>query len=412
MNGKVQLIFKSASGVSDQLLTSGTHFIVNIILAREMDLIAYGKFAAMYSIFILAFMIHSSLCTEPVSVINFGRRGFKESHYYYVVVWGILISLPLILFSVVISFFFPNVLDTSYLPSFLFLLVASMIFWSFKTVCYRSELPEWNVISLVVYSILNIGLVYAIYSWYNIKVSPFWLMGFASLVSSIVLIIRLPKSFFFSKRKMIVVFSRILSYSKWSLPAGLVIWFINNSYFLLLPYFLSFQETASFKAIVNLLLPVNQVIVGASLFLLPHLSKLYKSKSTPEYNTLARRLLYIAIISLVIFSTVIAFTSNEILLFVYGNKYTNLNSMLVIAGIFLPFLWGSSAMIRTFLRSIKKPKCVFYSYVFALIPIGLLIIIYGCMNGVFSALTSIIIVQLLILISLIYFSKREKLLFG
>src|SRR5437899_1179777 len=61
---------KGALSVADEVLISGSNFMVSVMLGRWLSSAQYGAYALSFSIFLLLTSIHQALLLEPMSVFG------------------------------------------------------------------------------------------------------------------------------------------------------------------------------------------------------------------------------------------------------------------------------------------------------------------------------------------------------
>ena len=78
---KVYRIHKIGYSITDQVLFSGSNFILNILLVRWFGAEKYGAFSLGFSIFLVGSGFYNGFLLEPVSVL--GSRHLGDRFYYY-----------------------------------------------------------------------------------------------------------------------------------------------------------------------------------------------------------------------------------------------------------------------------------------------------------------------------------------
>src|SRR5580704_12798572 len=73
---------KSALSLTDQALTSGAGFAVNVLLARWLPTESYGAFAVGFAGYLLLAGFHNVLILEPLSVIGPARHSNDLPNYF------------------------------------------------------------------------------------------------------------------------------------------------------------------------------------------------------------------------------------------------------------------------------------------------------------------------------------------
>src|SRR5579862_7401432 len=95
---------KGALAVTDQAFFAGTHFLLNVLLARWLTSAEYGVFALTYSVFVLFASLHSATFVEPMLVFGAGKYSDRLAEYFGILIRGhFLLLLPVSLFIAVVG---------------------------------------------------------------------------------------------------------------------------------------------------------------------------------------------------------------------------------------------------------------------------------------------------------------------
>lgn len=88
LRGRRALLGTGARGFADQLLFAGTHFLLNVFLARWLEPADYGAFALAYGLFLVADAFHEGLLAEPMLVFSQRRVVERLEDYLGALAWG------------------------------------------------------------------------------------------------------------------------------------------------------------------------------------------------------------------------------------------------------------------------------------------------------------------------------------
>src|SRR5213078_3636379 len=95
LNDTARWAGRGALAVADQALFAGSHFILNILLARWLTPTDYGAFALAYSIFLLAVAFHGALLLEPMVIFGSGRYiKARRSYLGFVILGHVVVTGP------------------------------------------------------------------------------------------------------------------------------------------------------------------------------------------------------------------------------------------------------------------------------------------------------------------------------
>lgn len=270
---------KSALSIIDQGLLSLGNFAINIHLSRILVPKEYGLFAIVFSIYLLLLSFNQALILEPLNIIGMTKYKNNLINYFKrVTIIQFFASVPvsLMLFFVVLYLLYSK--NQLYFPLISLVIVGPFIctFFLVRRFCYMLYEPGIAFIGTLFYSAVVFLLYYLTVINGTVNVfNVFLLFGGASLVSALiiarVLYVRVPSIL------KSVVSSRIVIYKhwklgKWLLGSSIIGWFSSSIYFLLVGIFSGLEATAAYKAIDNLLLPMQQVITALSLLIIPRVA--------------------------------------------------------------------------------------------------------------------------------------------
>jgi O-antigen/teichoic acid export membrane protein len=184
---------KSALSLTDQALTSGASFAVNLLLARWLPGEAYGAFAVAFAAYLVVTGFHNGLLLEPLSVMGPSRHSARLPSYFlaqiklHVLLTGILTAAALFSGLILWKFTPQSPLISAILgagitlPFLLFL-------WLTRRMCYVVQRPKIAVIGSACYlAFVVLGLFLLQHFEHLDAFTGFLLMGCGSLLSGIIL---------------------------------------------------------------------------------------------------------------------------------------------------------------------------------------------------------------------------------
>jgi len=403
---KKYLFQNSIYAISDQVFGTGAHFVLHILIARYYSVQEYGEFVFLYTFFIMVRMVHNAIVQEPVSVLQLGGLKDKTVSLTSIYLYSHILIIPTF-FLVGVTYFFYHAISLYETLFFLLACLIEMFYWGGRSIIFKNEKPAIASISSFIYLSSIVLIFFISINFVSYNISPFLILAASALASGLIIIFYIKPPFSFSYPDIKDISKKCFQYGKWAIPASLLIWTVNNIYFVLLPLFHDIESSGYLKAVLNILIPFNHLITGASLFLLPMFSRLYKDQEDEKYNKNLNFISLLVFVGSILFGLLIYFYSYEILYFVYGQEYTLYSEALGYTALLLPFLWGITAIIRVGLRSKNKPDKVFYTYALSLFPAGLIIIYFGLLYNVEGSLASMVILQVVILAIIFYLFKNE-----
>ncbi len=265
--------------ITDQGLLSLSNFAINIHLSRILAPDQYGLFAIIFSVYLLILGFLQALVLEPLNIVGMTRykKGLM-TYFKKIAVIQFIISLALSLVVALIASVFLYI--NSYLAFPLFALVVASPFMSLfflvRRFCYLLHRPLLALTGTVIYITLLFAGYYYLMAEKDVSTSNvMFLFGIVSSVCSVVIAVILylkisAKSDCSVSSK--VVLSKHWKLGKWVLGGTIIGWLSTSIYFPLVASFTGLEATAAFKAIDNLLLPMQQVITALSLIIVPRLA--------------------------------------------------------------------------------------------------------------------------------------------
>jgi len=278
--------------VADQLLFSGSNFLVNILLARWMNYEFYGAFAYTYSIFLLLATFHNALLLEPYTVFGSSQHRFhlktytdqstRLNLYWILAISGIGIPIGIVLL----------VAGSDLLGSTLLGLALahglSMYFVYVRRKWYVAGRIDCALIGTVIYAAGQMVAIGAL--WQADALTP--ISAFASIAAASVLAARTSHYFRFEADVTLdpvqVPIPQIIkenwSYGKWMMLSGVLFWLTGQGYNILSANILNLADVGGLKALQNLTTPITQILVAFNLVFLPWMSRRYAENSTRTLN--------------------------------------------------------------------------------------------------------------------------------
>lgn len=351
--------------VMDQGLFAVSNFVLNVFLVRWMAPDAYGAFTVAYSIFLLTGTFHTSLFTEPMLVYGPGRYISRFASYLRLLVrdhWVATFGLGVLFAAAgLVAHAFGH---SELTPALLGLGFASPLIlfqWLMRRACYVRLQPRLAAFAGFVYMASVFGGAWAVYRLDLLSAaSALVIMGLASAVSGSWLVIALtgrhpPKAEDDLSRDLIVQHWR---YGRWSAATAALTWVPSNIYYVILPTTAGLAASAALRALYNVIMPILHLNSALGSIVLPGLVRARRRGGFHQILALAGSLM---VGGAIVYWLVISLAGREVLAWLYGGKYTEFASVIVVLGA-LPAVAALNAVLSDALRAIERPDRVFWAY--------------------------------------------------
>jgi O-antigen/teichoic acid export membrane protein len=363
---------KAGLAVLGQALFAGSHFLVNVFLARWLSAEQYGAFALAFSCFLLFSMLYSACIYEPMIVFGSGSYADSFRSYLAILVRSNLVLLAAVSASMLaVSLLLGRMYSSSVQHAFAALAIAApfiMLTWLGRGGFYARLQPGEAAVGGIFYFATIVGVLYLLR--HTNQLSPgtaFLAMGLAGLVSSLYLLIRLSSQ---SHQVSHVVTLRAVAndhwrYGKWAVASAVVAWFPDNIYYAVLPALSGLGATAALRALINLINPVLHVLYALSAVLIPTLVRHRGRSGIAGMTRTMKTLLGLLIpVSMVYLATLWGFRVALFRIF-YGGNYREYSGLPILLVGMIPIAAGGAMVLGAGLRAIERPSSVFWGYVAA-----------------------------------------------
>jgi O-antigen/teichoic acid export membrane protein len=337
-------------GATDQVLLATVHFLLGVIVARQGGVMALGAFAFAYAVIVLANMAHAAVVAESYVV----APSVSEAAGLGGATPVVIMTLSLCLACAGIAWAMGWLTDEARVwlrqPSFLWALLCSSLFWATKPYYYRMGRPLAVLGATLVYGAVLLAVAFLGYRTMGPSMQPMWAIaaGAASACVPLLWCCKRPNA---AVMKAFGAYARTgLHYATWSLPAALLIWVNSNGYVFFLSLLASQEQAGGLRAVLNLVAPVNTLLVGACTALLPLLAELVRREGIAAYAKRIHWLVALMSVGLLVLGLMIAPFSAAALDMLYGERYAAFAQALQLAA-FLPPLWVAGSIYRTAIAS-------------------------------------------------------------
>jgi O-antigen/teichoic acid export membrane protein len=320
---------KGAFSLVDQLLFSGSGFLVNILAARWLGQAQYGAFAVAQSVFFLLASLYTAALIEPMTVFGSSRYRGKLPGYFGVLFfghWALIAFMALILALAILALLLAGSRMVAMgLVGVVFSLPCILLFWYVRRGLYVTVRPQWSAVASGCYLILSLlGLIWLRLAG-SLALSTIYLaMALAGLAAGGGFLVLLAPNLRVRRWEPSAaqVIREHWRYGGWNLLATGVHWASSQILLVLMPLFLGLEANAAFAAVTNLFRPLSLLMQSAGLLLLPALSS-WLSGAVSRDRFLARsKSLAILFSGIALFYGLLVWAfSRSILHLFYAGKY-------------------------------------------------------------------------------------------
>lgn len=387
-----------ALGLTDQGLSVGGMFLVNVALARAQTKEQYGMFALSYSIFTFLAGLHNAAVLEPFTVYASGRYQARFTTYLRLmirsnVLAGATLSAGLLLTCLLLRWVAPSLLSPPLLGLSLtvaFILTGSFLRRSF----YVVRQPAFAAgTSLVFFTTVALLLWLAAKTRELNGFSVFLILALGWVVAGLAFVRKLPLgklegTFLDSEPHY---WREHWAYTRWVLATAFVFQFMHQGYYWLVAGFLSVKEVGELKAMYVIIAPVEQVMISLSFLFLPALAAKYAAQNMDAFFAFWKRYALLTAGSTLIFALSVRMVGSRVIHLLYAGKFDELAPMLFLLAL-VPLLMGIGNTMSDAIRAAEKPRLVFYAYVSSALTtfiLGLPLVTYfGLRGAVYGMLVS------------------------
>jgi O-antigen/teichoic acid export membrane protein len=358
-----------ACSLADQALSVGGMLMVNVVLARTESKEEYGMFALSYSVFTFLAGLHNAAILEPYTVYGSGRYRLHSSAYFRSMAWinvraGLLLTGALLSLYVLLERFAPGMASRSLVG---LATTVSILLWGVfqRRVFYvQHQAGLAAMTSLVFFVAVACGLRLATKAHLLNSFSAFLVIALGWVAASAGFARKLP----FGKNPEAFLqvepgYWRLhWKYMRWVLATAFVFQLMNQGYYWLVAVLVSVKEVAELKAMALLIAPADQVFIALNYLVLPLLAARSSSgKMEDMLSTWKRYALGIGALTSA-FALCVGVFGKSVAHLLYSGRYDDAAPLLMLLGL-LPLVMGIGHTMNAALKSMEKPKLVFWAYV-------------------------------------------------
>src|SRR5437899_3574349 len=251
-------ITRGAWAIVDQGFFALANVILNVLLARWLTPAEYGAFAVAYSLLLFLGAFHTALLTEPLLVFGPAKYAKQPRSYLSVLLrahWGLMATGSALM---VMGGLVLRIGGKATFAQALFSLALatpfSLLMWFSRRVAYMRFQPRLATIASAGYLLLLLSGLSALAALHAVSIfSAMAITGAAGAITGSWLLRRivrgLPPEKHSSPSSVITDHWR---YGRWASATSVLMWIPLNFFFVVLSLFVSFEASATLKALSNL----------------------------------------------------------------------------------------------------------------------------------------------------------------
>jgi O-antigen/teichoic acid export membrane protein len=351
----------------DHGLISLSNFLLGVVLARYLGSEQYGAYALAFSTFVLLSLVHYALAMEPMSVFapSIYRKAPRE--YLGMLLW-LQIAGSAIIVACAISggMIFRLLGDHSHVVSAMEgIALASpcvLIFLFARRAFYLEFRPAQALIGSVVYSIVLAGGLVAVAKSHLLSpFATFLVMGFAALLTSVLLLISLRPAV--SKKAISSVLSvgevckRHWEYGRWAFASALFIWIPWNGVYSVVAHYAGLGESGALKALLNLAMPMSQTYVAFSLIFISQAARVGHDHGWESVKRLAWRIAGLYTLGSSVYWILVCVFRTQLINLMYAGHYQEIAPLVPYVAV-ASILAGASMGPAIVIRAMRSPASV------------------------------------------------------
>lgn len=397
--------------IIDQGIFAISNFLLNLLLARWINPQEYGAFAVGFTIFLLLGNIHAGLLIEPMLVFGKGKYRNCQKEYLAALQYGhwIFSALGSILFmasGIAVWYEGMELLAIS-LWGFALGCPFILFLWLMRRFCYVELEPQLAARVGGLYFILMVIGVSVLHHQKSLSAfSALCVIGVASLGAALWLFrsFKIENRSPYLKELRLNVLSDHRRYGGWAASTNVMMWIPGNIYFLFLPGFAGLEAAGALKALLNLIMPIQQSFAALGTILIPIL---VTTRGKPGYRNLLYSTFLVLGGSAVLYWCLLFWFTRPLMSWLYNGMYDSYTELLWLLAL-LPILASAVTVFGSSLRALEQPDRVFFAYGISAIFSMSLGLSMTAWWGVFGAVLSIVLSYVITALSLSIFHARLK----
>ena len=358
-------IARGTWAVADQGFFAVASVLLNVLLARWLAPREYGAFAVGYALFLLLATFHTAFVTEPLLVFGAGKYARRMRQYLQTLLrlhWYLTGAGSLLLVVAASVLHFCGVVPLAHTLFGLGLAAPfSLLMWFARRSAYLLLRPRLAAFASAAYALLIVAGLSALATFHLLSTfTAMVTMSVAGAVAGFWLLHLLRGSARNAEAAAIAipVVADHWRYGRWACATSMLMWVPLNFFFVVLSVAVSFQASATLKALSNLVLPLLQLNAALGSLLLP--AMVVRTQDRERFGKLLRLSLTLFASGAFLYSLIVGVLGRALVPLLYGGRY-NSNTDLLWLLLLIPILDGAIMVLSSALRSLQRPNRVFWA---------------------------------------------------
>lgn len=357
--------------VADQVLAVGGMFLVNISLARTQTKEAYGIFALSYSVFTFLAGLHNAAIVETYTIYGSGRyrehfRSYSRLLWRSNLLLVIAATAALTIAWRLLAWVVPSLASPTSLGMALACGMPLTALFLRRTFYMRRRPDLAARLSFVFFAICAVLLWMSfragLLSGFNafLIVAAGWGLSAAFMASELPWrgagedFMELQPGYWAEHWK----------YARWVLVTAFVFQLTTQAYYWLAAGLVSVKDVANLRALLNIVIPMDQVFTATNLLILPILCARYESARMAGVVSLWKVYCASWFLMTCVFAGFVNVLGRPVMHFLYSGAFDDVASLVGMLAL-LPLVMGIGHTINAALKAAERPDVVFTAYVFS-----------------------------------------------
>ena len=383
----------------DQAISSGSSFLITLVLAKNMDLTNFGLFSSLLLLTFLTMSISNALLIQPFQVTV--AKVIQKREYHVAIFLGLMVLLLIVILSakLLVLFLPKSLIDFIPIHTFFCFLCGYLINDFFRKLFLGIGKIKWALCMDFLYMLL----LSALWIVPNLTLQTvLFIIGIANLISS------LPGLFFlYQNYETPVSWRYFLSHhtqqGKWLLIIAVLQWISSNFFILISGIYIGIEALGALRLVQTLFGVINIGLQTIENYFLPKISTLYIENVTQAKKYLLTITIKGAVLFGLLLSILFVF-STPIIVLAVGEKYQSYGYLVKIIAVLYFFIFLSYP-VRIAVRILVLNKIFFLGYLLSFISSLLTFHFLLDYSGLTGAVIGLIMNQI---IMILYWQNQLK----